>query len=38
MGKAMGMIEKHPKDCNCQTHIKKEEPKGEGQGANVPSV
>ncbi len=27
MAKAVGMIEKHPKDCNCQANIKKEEKK-----------
>lgn len=34
MGKAMGMIEKHPQNCNCQVPLKKDEPKKADQ-ANV---
>ncbi|MBI2593640.1 hypothetical protein HYW44_03280 [Candidatus Daviesbacteria bacterium] len=38
MGRMMGMVEKHPKNCNCQTQIKKEEPKKIGQTTNITSV
>ncbi len=31
MGRVMGIMEKHPKNCNCQVSIKKDEPKKSDQ-------